>query len=167
MKIYKLAFIILLIGFFSSCTLFQNPEKKVQESYNLFVTSLINSDWETAWDLICYENQKQYDEFVFQPFKSTLVAVPDEKKKLKIPTIGVTIADIENMTPEQFFALQMGKTALGSKSIRMLGSEKDIEKIEVNKDKAIIYLTGNKKINMNLENGKWRIMLFKPGKLVK
>lgn len=166
MKVTTLTVFFIICSFvFSGCSMFKDPKKEVQKDYQLFVSSIIDKNWPQAWDCLSYESQKQYDDFVFKPFKTTLTHIPQNKKQTKIPQTEVTIAQIEAMSAPDFFEFQMSDKKSGDGMLKLMNPQRTVESTEINENSAVLSMSGGDKINMRLEDGRWRIVLFPPGTL--
>ncbi len=168
MKFKQTAILLLAVILLQSgCGLFKDPKKDVEKAYQQFITSIVDKNWPQTWNSMAYESQKQYDDFVFKPFKTVLLRVPAEKKRIKLDKLNVTTEQIENMSPPDFFSLQMTHTPLRDEILKIIAPERTIESIEVNGSEAVITMKEDKKtIHMKLEDSQWRIVVFKPGKLI-
>ena len=155
----------------SSCFFFTSEEKKVEKSYNEFLSAISNKNYEEIWNLLAYENQKQYEEFAYKPFNDMIKRIPNEQKKLKIPNTDITIEDMEKMTPKEFFIFQLKDPEIRTPMLKSLVPERKIEKVTIEGDKATLKMekwedkTISDKINMKLEDNRWRIVLWQPGEL--
>ena len=166
MKLIRLTTILIICIFiFSGCSRLKDPKKEVQKDYQLFMSSVIDKNWTQAWDCLSYESQKQYDDFVFKPFKSTLAHIPQSQKQTKIPQTEFTISQIESMSPPDFFAFQMSDKKSADGMLKMLAPQRTVESTEITENSAVLNMSGDNKIHMRLENGKWRVVLFPPGTL--
>ncbi len=165
MKRHLLAVLVCCLALFSSsCGFFSNPQKEAEKSYQQFITSIVDKEWAKTWNLMSYESQKQYDKFIFQPFKTSIAPVPQEKKKMKIPGYGVTISQLENMTAQEFFIMQMNGSGFRETILNKNVPDKKVKSVEIKDNEALISFGENSiKVTMRKEDGIWRVVAFPPG----
>ncbi|MDQ7824431.1 MAG: hypothetical protein RDV48_16640 [Candidatus Eremiobacteraeota bacterium] len=133
-----------------------------QDALRNFVNALVNKQWESVWNGMSFSSQKDYEEKVFKPFKANFAATPEDKKQIKHPQLGVSVQDILEMSPKEFFMLNMEKTTVRNDVLAVLNPESlKVEKVTVEGDMARIKLEGNNPVvTMKKENGEWRVCLF-------
>ena len=168
-KIFFLSIIIISLILQVSCSFFTSEEKKVEKSYNEFLSAVSNRNYSEVWNLIAYGTQKQYEDFIYKPFIDHLKKIPKNKKQIKFPNTNMTIEDMEKMTAKDFFIFQFEHTELRDELLKSLIPERKIEKITIDGDTAILQMEKSKdetisnKITMKLEDSRWRIVLMPPG----
>ena len=163
--------ILITLCFISSCRFFTSEEKKVEKSYNEFLSAISNKNYEEIWNLLAYENQKQYEEFTYKPFNDMVKRIPQDQKQKKIPNTNITIEEMEKMPPKEFFIYQLSDPEIRDSMLKSLVPERKIEKVTIEADKATLKMekwddkTISDKIHMKLEDNRWRIVLWQPGEL--
>lgn len=166
-----IAIILINIILISSCSFFTSEEKKVEKSYNEFLSAVSNRNYEEVWNLLAYGTQKQYTDFIYKPFVDNLKKIPKDKKQIKFPNTNMTIEDMEKMTAKDFFVFQLEHTELRDYLLKSLVPERKIEKVTIEGDTAVLQMEKSKddtvsdKITMKLEDNRWRIVLMPPGEV--
>ena len=147
-----------VMAFLCSCSRQSGPEKDLR----IFTNSLVEKEWDVAWDSLAYRDQKAYEEKIFKPIQAKFMKTPDDKKSLKDPVLGISVQDLLAMTARDFWRLQMEKTGLRDDILKKLGPETmKVISVSIQGNTAKLKMEGNlKEITMIKEQGRWRICIF-------
>jgi len=158
----KPSFIIIIIcavSFLTACCARQpGPDDAVKS----FSRNMVDKKWDSVWDSITYQNQKEFEDKVLNPMKLSIKAAPQDKMELKHPTLGVSADDLLRMSARDFFILSLEKTDVRDKIMKKVTPENmEIEKVATNGNSARVKLRGRTdEITLQKENGVWKICIF-------
>jgi len=151
-------FLIILSLLTGSCARQPGPEDAVKN----FCRNVTDKKWDSVWDSITFQNQKDFEEKVLNPMKLSIKAAPQEHMELRHPTLGVSADDLLKMSAKDFFILSLEKTDVREQMLKRIATlNTDVEKVGINGNTAKVKLKDRPQdITLQKENGVWKISIF-------
>lgn len=160
--LYKNVHLYLLLIVISLCLTCCARQPGPEDAVKNFSRNVIDKKWDSVWDSITYQNQKDFEEKVLNPMKLSIKSAPQEQMELKHPTLGVSADDLLRMSAKDFFILSLEKTDVRDKMLKKITPEHmDVEKVAINGNTAKVKLKDRAQdITLQKENGTWKISIF-------